>query len=265
MYRIAGVAAALALLVLLAACGPDEVDTIGAGASPTDRPPSLDARTFISRSVSGHQLVEGTEIRLTFKDGNLGAQAGCNSLGAPYSLDGDRIVTDGTGMSMTEIGCDPPRHDQDEWLSGFLTSKPTYKLAGDDLTLRSGDVTIELRDREVVEPDRPLVRTTWRVDTILSGDSASSVPEGGHVTLEFPSETTFRATAKDCNTAEGTMTVARGTITFDEFTVTAIGCPSPWAETLKVLQAGETRYSIEADRLTIQADEDGIAAVAQDT
>ena len=52
-------------------------------------------------------------------------------------------------MTQTEIGCDPPRHDQDEWLSGFLTSSPTVTLSGNELTLTKDTTTIELVDREV--------------------------------------------------------------------------------------------------------------------
>src|SRR5688572_30738357 len=42
-------------------------------------PASINGRQFISVDVSGHTLVPGTTIRLTFTDGSLGAQAGCNS------------------------------------------------------------------------------------------------------------------------------------------------------------------------------------------
>jgi heat shock protein HslJ len=253
-------AAVVVLLVFVACTGPQEISGVGPGDG--DAPPALDGRTFLSRSVTGHELVAGTRIQLSFNDGNLGATAGCNSLGAPYSLDGDTLVTEGQGMTQTEIGCDPPRHDQDEWLSGFLTSRPTVALSDSALTLTSQATTIELVDREVADPDRPLVGTTWRVDTIIDGEAASSVPDEGDVTLRFPTDETFEASSEGCTSVTGEMTLGPQTITFGDVTVDDIACPSPWAETLEVIGAGETTYRIEAARLTIEAVDVGIAAVA---
>lgn len=251
------------LLVLLAtaACsGPEEISGVGPGDG--DAPPALDGRTFLSRSVTGYELVAGTRIQLTFDDGNLGATAGCNSLGSPYSLDGDTLVTEGQGMTQTEIGCDPPRHDQDQWLSGFLTSGPTAVLSGSELTLTKGAITIELVDREVADPDRPLVGTSWRVDTVVQGDAASSVPDEGGVILRFPSETRYEVSSDGCTSVSGDMSLGPQTITFEPGPVPDVACPSPWQETLAVIAAGETTYRIEAARLTIDADGKGIAAGA---
>jgi heat shock protein HslJ len=255
----------LILLVLGACAAPEEISGVGPGDG--EAPPALDGRTFLSRSVSGHDLLPGTQIQLTFNDGNVGATAGCNSLGAPYSLDGDTLVTEGTGMTQTEIGCDPMRHKQDEWLAVFLTSSPTVTLTANELKLTSGSTTIELLDREVADPDRPLVGTTWRVDTIIDGDAASSVPDDGDVTLRFPTEATFEASSEGCTSVSGEMTLGPQTISFGDVAVDDIACPSPWAETLDVIDGVETTYRIQAarltiDALTIDAGRKGIAAVA---
>jgi heat shock protein HslJ len=255
------ITAALALLCLVACTGPEEISGVGPPGD-GDAPPALDGRTFLSRSVTGHDLVPGTRIQLSFNDGNVGATAGCNSLGAPYRLDGDALVTEGRGMTQTEIGCDPPRHDQDEWLSGFLTSAPTVVLSGNELTLTKGMTTIEFVDREAADPDRPLVGTRWRVDTIIDGEAASSVPDEGDVILRFPTDKMFEASSEGCTSVNGEMTLGPQTISFGNVVVDDIACPSPWAETLEVIGAGETTYRIEATRLTIDADGTGIAAVA---
>ena len=254
-----------ALIVLLVAVGAAACTNEEAGpiASDGSDQASLEGRSFISQNVAGHDLVPGTEIRLTFKDGNIGAQAGCNSLGAPYELKDNVLVIRAQGMQMTEIGCDQPRHDQDDWLADFLMSSPTVELSRAALTLASGLTTIELRDREVVDPDRPLVGTTWRVDTVFSGDSASSVPERGDVTLEFPTDTTFRVSARDCTSASRTMVVEGDNITFDDFARARIACPAPWEETIAVLDVGEVAYSIDAGRLTIMAGDIGFGAIAE--
>ncbi|MEX2393152.1 MAG: META domain-containing protein [Actinomycetota bacterium] len=255
--RLATASVAVMLFALTGCAAREQAGNVGPTNDPTR---SLDGRAFISQRVSGHELVAGTEIRLTFDDGRLGAAAGCNSLGAPYSIDDDDLVI-AEGMSMTEMGCDPARHEQDEWLADFLTSEPTIVVDGDELTLEGTEATIELLDREVADPDRELIGSIWRVDTVLDSDSASSV--AGIVTLEFLDDRSFKVTAKDCTSATGSMEITDETISFDDFAVDDIGCPLPWQETLDVLRAGNTTYSIEASRLEIEAGSQGIGAVAQ--
>jgi heat shock protein HslJ len=166
-------------------------------------------------------------------------------------------------MVMTELGCDPEREAQDAWLADFLTSSPTADLAGDELTLRSDTVTITLLDQEVADPDRPLVGTTWRIDTVIAGSTAASVPERNDVTLRFPNNVSFTAAASKCTSISGPMTLGNTTITFGRFSVDAVACPTPWAQAIELMRSGRTTYTIEADRLTITADDLGISAISQ--
>lgn len=274
--RLFGLLAWMSLLVV--GCS-EEVGTLAP--TPGSEAPSLDGRVFILQEVTGRDLVEGTDIRLRFQ-GHLGATAGCNSMGAGYSIEDGRLVIDGGGMSVTEVGCDPERHDQDAWLDDFLLSSPTVALSGDELTLTGDDAVIELLDQEVAEPDRPLVGTTWRVDTIYEGDTAWSVeppplwprpgtgwswnkarfPEGSLVTLRFSDQETFVATSVDCTSATGDVSIGPSTLTFGDFGVDDVACPRPWAETLDVLGAGETTYEIVTERLLIHTGDVGIGATA---
>jgi heat shock protein HslJ len=248
--------AAAAILVVLAGCGDG-----GGGAGGGD---ALDGRAFLSQAVTGRQLVPGTQVRLSFRDGQVHAHAGCNSLSGPYRLrDGRLAIGGGGGMVTTEIGCDPERHAQDEWLAAFLSSSPTVDLAGADLTLATPTATIRLLDRVVADPDRPLVGTTWRVDTVVVGEAASSVPEGSPVTLQLPDGATFRLVSRGCTEAAGTVEIAPRSLRFGAFAVDNIGCPPPWEHTLGVLRAGEVAYRIEAGRLTLEAPGIGVSAVAE--
>ncbi|GBC87200.1 hypothetical protein HRbin12_01202 [bacterium HR12] len=146
----------------------------------------LDGRSFVSTRVledgAERPLVPGTRIELSFSDGELSARAGCNILGAGYRLEGGVLRLVGA-VSMTEMGCDPERHEQDAWLARFLGSSPRVTLAGPTLTLSSGETEIQLLDRRVVEPDLPLVGTIWRLETLVEGGVASSVPAGQEATL----------------------------------------------------------------------------------
>ena len=240
---------------MFAACGRDSDD------DDADDSGELDGRVFLSQSVVGHTLVPGTDIRLSFDRGQIGAQAGCNSLGAPYRVVDGRLVVSG-GIMMTDMGCDPPRHAQDEWLGHFLQSTPRVDMDGDTLTLASAGAYLTMLDRTVADPDRPLVGTRWRVDTVIQGDAASSVPEGSRVTLEFHDDGTLTATSAGCTSARLEIGVNGDTLRFGEFVIDAIGCPPPWQATVDVLRAGDARYSITAARLTIAAGALGVAAVA---
>jgi heat shock protein HslJ len=100
-------------------------------------------RTFVSSSLTGHTLVAGTRIALTFhRDGMLSAYAGCNYLSGPGRLSGGRLIIG--QLRQTLIGCDPDRMSQDHWLASFLTAKPRWYLADDQLQLTSGTAQLTL-------------------------------------------------------------------------------------------------------------------------
>lgn len=165
----------LMLLALVAAACGDSDETISAGGS-TDAPIGLDGREFWSVDVTENGatrlLVDGTRITLRFSGDSVGASAGCNSMGGQFTLDGGMLVVD--GMGSTEMGCDPARHAQDEFVATVLTQRPAMTLDGDSLILATETVTIELLDREVANPDRPILGTSWVVTGFIDGQSASS-------------------------------------------------------------------------------------------
>jgi heat shock protein HslJ len=157
----------LALLTtMVSAC------SLSIGASPA---PSLDGKTYLSTDVQGVALVPGSRIQLTFASGEVNANGGCNSIGGPYTIAGDRFTV--TRMASTAMGCEAPLLEQDKWLVKLLEDAK-MALAGDTLTLDNGQVRLTLLDREIATPDKPLVGTDWVLDSILDGDTVSSVPAG---------------------------------------------------------------------------------------
>lgn len=226
--------------------------------------PSLDGSEWLSTAVTedgaDRPLVDGTRIRLSFTDGQLGASAGCNTMGGAYRIEDGRLIFEGGGM--TEMGCDDERHAQDDWLFGFLGSRPAVAQEGDKLTLTSGGTVIALQDSEVAEPDLALVGTTWTVDSIISGDAVSSVPDGANATLVFTDDGRVEVDT-GCNTGGGTYEVSGGTLRIREVFITLIGCgrgPSQLEEAvMAVLGAEELDYAIDAGRLTLMAGNRGLA------
>jgi heat shock protein HslJ len=122
----------------LTACGDDDSSDGGTSVAAED----LNGKTFASTSVSGHELVTDTVVTLSFEDGTVGANAGCNSLSGGFTIEGGAL-TIGV-LASTMMACDEALTAQDEWLSAFLSDDPAIGLDGDVLTLEEGDVTVTL-------------------------------------------------------------------------------------------------------------------------
>lgn len=178
----------LALFLLIAAaCGDDDTaagvgdDAGGGGGDAVE----LDGRRFWSTSVTDggadRPLVEGTQIEISFAEGQVSATAGCNSMGGEYSLDGNVVMVG--DMFSTEIGCDPDRHDQDDFVAAFLTASPVAALDGDLLTLATDDVTIELAD--LSGQTESLTGTTWEVTGFVDELAATSYSVAEPAFVEF--------------------------------------------------------------------------------
>jgi len=234
--------------------------------SPTPTPPpaaGLDGRQFLSVDVTrdgqAFALVDGTRIRLTFDGGQLGAQAGCNTMSGTFHLDGDSLVVG--SMATTEMGCNPGLHAQDEWLAALLGSGPTVALTGNDLLLSGADATISLLDREVAEPDQELVGPTWTLTSIVAGDAVASVPDGVSASLRFLPDGTVEV-QPGCNMGSGTYAVDGDRIAFADIALTMMACGGAAGQVegdvLAVLGAGVLDFSIDAGNLTLQAGNGGL-------
>jgi heat shock protein HslJ len=234
---------ATASLILIVACS--------AAGGPGGGPVSLDGRTYLSTAIEGADLVPNSQVRLSFADGNLNANAGCNHLGGTYTIEGDRIRT--AQMSTTEMACEEPLMRQDQWLAQFLTDV-TFTQAADTLTLTNGDVRLTLTDKEVVTPDQSLEGRTWNLDGIVSGESVSSVPVG--VTASLKIEGGQAEIKAGCNGGGGSVEVTPDTLTFGPIATTKMACDaaamSVETAVLAVL-SGPVKFSIDADVLTIDA------------
>ncbi len=226
-------------------------------------PEALDGTEWLSLAVTeagaDRPLVDDTQIRLSFTDGQVGASAGCNTMGGAYTVEDGRLIVDGGGM--TEMGCDEERHAQDDWLFGFLRSQPSLVQEGDKLTLTSGETVIALQDGEVAEPDLPLTGTTWTVDSIITGDAVSSVPNGATATLLFTDDGRLEVN-NGCNSGGGIYDVTDGTLRVGELMTTLRACDAPAAQlesaVMSVLNAEEIEYAIDAGALTLMAGDQGL-------
>jgi heat shock protein HslJ len=271
---------ALALLIslvatsVLSACGGDDesVDTGGGAAALAAEYLSIE----VTEAGAPRPLVEGTTISLRFDDGQVGASLGCNQLGARYDLDGDRLLVE--EMSTTEMGCDPERHAQDEWFADVLQSEPTVVVDGDTMTLTSGETVVRFVDREVAEPDRQLVGTTWEVDGFADGqdpdDAATSFAVERPATLRFEEDgfvtghdgcNEFGHSSDGAGSGDGLRYVVDGSeVAFSgEPVSTQIACPDlvEYTDRFWAALSGTATWSVDADRLTLVGEDGRVVAL----
>jgi len=168
------------------------------------------------------------------------------------------------GMGSTEMGCSADRHQQDEWLAAFFLASPTLELEGDMLTLTTADATLVFLDREVADPDRPLIGNTWTIDTFIQGDAAMNFALNEEPTVTFGDDGSVQVFTS-CNTGQGSYAAEGSVVVLSEMTYTEEGCGdanSTEADTRirDVLADGEVTTEIEASRLTVTRGTLGISA-----
>lgn len=219
-----GVALALPLLLAASGCGDS-----GSDAGPVGRSvPDLDGTSWIATGVTEQgqprALVEGTQLRVEFKDGTITLNAGCNAIGGSYTLTDEAELRTGS-LSGTEMGCEEPLMDQDRWISGTVFAAPLVaSVAGNTLMLSRDDVELVLTDRALVAPNALLERTAWQLQGIRSGDSVSSVRAGTTTptfTLAADGTVTLRT---GCSAGHASATVSGSTITLGPVVTTKMSC-----------------------------------------
>lgn len=238
------------VLLTVAGCGARTGSTVE-----QEPEPLWDSTFMLSEATVGGEpraLVQGTEVSLAFTDDRrLVANAGCNTMSGAVSLADGRLRTE--GLAVTEMGCDPPRHEQDTWLAEFLDAEPSWELAESRLVLRGGDTELVLTDRTVADPARPLIDTEWTVDTLVEGESASSTPAGTP-----PATVTFGKDRVEvfggCNGGSAAYRVEGDTITIEALMMTRKACAPDImrleSAVVGVLD-GSVTYTVESDVLTL--------------
>ena len=171
---------AWALALLLVACA----------APPTPLPgQALPGTEWELATLHGRQLVEGTNITLSFEVLVLRGFAGCNHYSADYQLVGNELQI--SFISITAQLCQEPQGvmAQEEAYMAALQRVATYRIADDRLTTWSGadDELMVFRQRVPSDMDpADLMGTRWRLDTINDG-----APPGPDITLEIPEAGVF--------------------------------------------------------------------------
>ena len=136
--RFVAVLSLVGALTSLVSCSSSSTPASGVSSA------SLEGKTFVSTSVTGHSLVPGTTVTLSFEGPTLAASAGCNTMSGAYTLDNSTLRWTGLPLS-TLIGCEPALAAQDQWLTNFLYTGAAASLTGNQLTLTSNSITVKLQ------------------------------------------------------------------------------------------------------------------------
>lgn len=226
------------------------------GTAAADDDPTPQGRTFISVAVDGEQIPGGGPLTVGFAGGQISTFAGCNHGSGAVDLTGGRLTT---RLATTMMACPPPLGDADAWLGRFLDARPAWSLSGDTLTLSTDAATVTLRDKKVVDPDRPLIGTVWRVQTLFTRQAASTslALEQARPTLTIGADHTVTGWT-GCNTFYGRAEVTGDTVTVGPVNTGGPPCAGELGDVeramLRVL-TGPVTSSVDADRLTLTGSE----------
>ena len=138
-----GIASILALSLAaggLAGCGSEAAD------EPVGRDYALTSVALAAGGDPPPYLSDATRISFAEDGGRVSWRARCNTFDATARLTESRVEIE--EVIGTEIGCDPGRHREDEWLTDFFTEDPRWRLDGSGLTLSTDRATIELEQAD---------------------------------------------------------------------------------------------------------------------
>ena len=265
MTRRALLAAAMAVATLSAVACEEE--------NRIEKPGSdlgLIGKTFLLESTEGDALVDGSSISIHFsedRDGGLwfGLYTDCNSLDGAFTL--SEGFMDVGMVSKTDMWCSDELSEQETWMYAFMTSNPALGHGDDRVTLATDDATLVFLDREVATPDRVLDQETWVIDSIIEGESMSTVMRKDEPRLWFLEDGTF-AISSACMDGGGRYTTDGDQMVLSEVSIDAVACEDPSAMAFDehvqdVLADGALTHEIDSSRLTIARGDAGISAKAE--
>lgn len=231
-----------AAAVLLTACGEE---------APLASPDSDIEGTWELTEGTGPDgalnLVDGYDVTLTYDGERLGGRSACNSYGADLVRDDGSVRID-VG-EMTEMGCEPDVMDLESAYLAALDTVDGITRDGDALSLTSPETELHFV-RVPPVPTAEMIGTTWVLESLIEGETASSTM--GEATLVL-SEDGMLTADTGCREFIGTYVEAG-----EEIVVTESEARGECTENLRaqddhvVTVLGDGfRASVEGDQLTL--------------
>jgi heat shock protein HslJ len=261
-------AVALVAMVVLAGCGSsdsgDATTTTKASGDGTGKTTTtaasgdseLDGRQYVASGVTGYEPVAGSQLTMTFDDGQLSVNAGCNTLGGTYEFADGTLKWTGEPRA-TMMACSDELMAQDTWLTDLLTAGVEAKVDGTTLTLSSDDVTITLDEVK----DSPLTGTTWTLDGTIANEAVSSLPADAKAPTLTIADDGAVTVFTGCNNGQGTVKIGDDTLTFAPLATTRKFCEGTGSQLegqVTTVLDGEVTFTIDGSSLTIMNGDSGL-------
>ncbi len=220
--------------------------------------------TLASLAENGTMIpvLDGTTVTAIFNaGGNVGGNAGCNSYGAGYTVDGANLTIE--PAIRTEMYCSEPpgiMAQEDRYLA-LLADAASYRIENDRLILADSEgADLLVFEKAIPKSDLPLVGTDWVLDSYSTGgDAISSVIAGATVTAKFSADGNVTGNA-GCNHYGGRYSLDGANLTVSSLFSTLMYCETPGVmrqESAYLAHlANATSFRVESDRLTL-TDADG--------
>jgi len=254
-------------VLLLAACE----DAPSNSASPSSNPSGPTAAgeldgdwLLVAGQFDGGDIPLGDDydITMTIAGNQLGGIAACNHYGGEFSTDGDDITIG--SVVMTEMAClDEQRMAAESAYLAALAQVSDFSLEGDKLFFSGEGVMLQF-DAAPPPETSSLIGPNWVLDTLIDGDTASSVA-GMPATLLFGEDNTFSGST-GCRSFSGDFTLDGDAVAVSNMVTSSEPCTPENGEqdghVLAVIESG-FRVQIDGNRLTITNDDGlGLSLVA---
>ena len=223
---------ALRTLVLLGLIGM-AVPAFAADAPPADSGeaavPAIDTtpwRILAYRSGDDLRSIEPREVppELSFAEGRVSGNVGCNSFSGAYTRDGDRLTID-PRMAMTMMACEESLMALEQAITTHLAAVTGFRQEGARLKLLGNEGAALILLEALVET--PLVGVTWRLDTYNNGKEALVTPvKGTEITLVLTAQGTL-AGSDGCNRYMSGYTLEDGRLMIGPIATTRMACRGP--------------------------------------
>jgi heat shock protein HslJ len=200
------ISAALICLTLVACAAPGASLAPGAsdgnGSSLAPAPTAVDGSWQLTsgRGPSGSvPIVDDRPITITIDGDDFGGTAACNQYGGRFvRLEGGRVQV--AELFMTDMGCEPDVSASESSYVGALNAASAVTRDAEELVIDGPGV--ELRFAPLPPPPTSeLIDTVWVLETLIQGDTASSVV-GDRATLVLHRDGTFSGST-GCRSFEG--------------------------------------------------------------
>ncbi|MFE9631547.1 META domain-containing protein [Streptomyces sp. NPDC006463] len=251
--------AGLALALALAACGQSEDG--GAAALPDP----VGSWTVQSLTTGGRTLHAPDAAHVDISENKATGNYGCNGFSAVVAFAGTSAVTVTPGGSTLRNCADIEFEKQ---FAELFKGRLTIDRGPDRLTLKTADGSTIAMTPKPPRADAPLTATLWTVDSLISGETVSSVPAEAVGKAHFTLAADGTASGVlGCNRFSAKATVEASTLTFGPVTSTRMACEGPAGEIERALTglfgSGPLSWKIQGQALTLTApDGKGLTARA---